>query len=140
MGSITYGHEISVEDYLSLRKAVGFKEYPMRQAAIGLQNTTHLVTAHDGEKTVAMARVLWDGGYAALLTDVAVHPDYQGKHIGGNMVNMILEYLRSQMQPGDKIMVSLEAAKGKEPFYSKLGFELRPCEHLGAGMSCWLTK
>ena len=140
MGSIIYGHQISVEEYLGLRKAVGFKEYPMHQAVVGLRNTSYLVTAMDGEKTVAMARILWDGGYAALLTDVIVHPDYQARRIGNDMINMILDYLRSQMQPGDKIMVSLEAAKGKEPFYRKLGFDLRPSDHLGAGMSCWLTK
>lgn len=138
--AIEYIGHLSAGDYLLLRKAVGFCEMPRRQAEISLQNTPYLVAAVDGGRTVGMARILWDGGYAVLLTDVVVHPDYQGKRIGAKMIGKILDYLRSQMEPGDKIMISLEAAQGKEPFYRKLGFEERPNEHQGAGMTQLLTK
>ncbi len=94
----------------------------------------------DGNQTVGMARILWDGGYTAYLADVIVQPDYQGKHIGYEMVGKIVDYLKSQMESGDTIMLNLQAAKGKESFYLKLGFDVRPNDHQGSGMSQWLTK
>ncbi len=138
--AIEYVGTLSAGDYLLLRRAVGFREMPRRQAETGLRNTPYLVAAVDAGRTVGMARILWDGGYTVLLADVVVHPDYQGKRIGSEMVGRILDYLRSQMEPGDKIMISLEAAQGKEPFYRKLGFEERPSASQGAGMTQLLTK
>lgn len=137
---IKYVNYISVEDYTRLRDLVGFGRIPLRQAAIGLQNTAYQVAAMDGEKTVGMARILWDGGYTAYLADVVVDPDYQGCHIGCEMVENIIRFLRSHLEPGEKVMLSLGAAKQKEPFYLKLGFQNRPNENQGAGMSQWLTK
>lgn len=138
--NIEYTNQISVKDYTLLRKAVGFREIPQHQAKTGLSNTAYQVAAMDGERTVGMARILWDGGYTAYLADVIVHPDYQEKHIGYEMVSRIVDYLKSQLKPGDGILLNLNAAKGKEPFYLKLGFDVRPNEHQGSGMSQWLTK
>lgn len=137
---IEYGNDISVEDYTRLRDSAGFRKIPIRQAAAGLQNTAYQVAAKDGDRVVGMARILWDGGYTAYLADVIVHPDYQGMHIGSHMVQNIIDHLRSQMEPGEDIFLSLGAAKDKEPFYWKLGFQNRPNEQQGAGMSQWLTK
>ena len=138
--NIEYVNYISVEDYTYLRDSVGFRKLPMRQATIGLQNTAYQVAAKDEDKVIGMARILWDGGYNAFLADVVVHPDYQGKHIGYQMVKNIIDYLRSQMKSDECILFNLGAAKDKEPFYLNLGFQNRPNEHLGAGMVQWLTK
>ena len=43
------------------------------------------------------------------------------------------------MKPGWKVTLNLNSAKGKEPFYKKLGFKERPNDEAGAGMSQWLT-
>jgi hypothetical protein len=37
-------------------------------------------------------------------------------------------------------MICLLAAKGKEEFYKKFGFEERPNEKSGSGMSQWVKK
>ena len=138
--NIEYVNYISVEDYTLLRDSVGFRKIPFRQATRGLKNTAYQVAAKDGDRVIGMARILWDGGYTAYLADVIVHPEYQGRHIGQQMVKNIVGYLRSQLEPGESILFSLGAAKEKEPFYLKLGFENRPNGHQGAGMSQWLTK
>lgn len=137
---IQYTNSVPTEHYNSLREAVGFRRVSPRQAAAGLQNSAYLTAAADGEKTVGMARLLWDGGYAALLTDVMVDPAYQGNHIGYRLVQNVLDFLRSQMDPGDSVLITLGAAKQKEEFYRKLNFQARPNEDHGAGMSQWLTK
>ena len=42
------------------------------------------------------------------------------------------------MKPGYMVNLNLNSAKGKEPFYAKLGFEERPNKDSGAGMNQWL--
>ena len=37
------------------------------------------------------------------------------------------------------VNLNLNSAKGKEPFYAKLGFVERPNEDAGAGMNQWLV-
>jgi hypothetical protein len=39
---------------------------------------------------------------------------------------------------GQKVYVNLMSAKGKEPFYKKFGFEERPNDKVGAGMTQWI--
>ena len=43
------------------------------------------------------------------------------------------------MKPGYIVNLNLNSAKGKEPFYEKLGFVERPNEDAGAGMNQWLV-
>jgi len=38
------------------------------------------------------------------------------------------------------ISVNLMSAKGREPFYEKFGFNVRPNENRGAGMDQWIQK
>jgi GNAT superfamily N-acetyltransferase len=99
-----------------------------------------LRSAKDGGRTVGVARLVWDGGPAALIKDVLVLPEYQSKGIGKYMTEQILSYLKAQMKPGWRITIDLMAAIGKEGFYEKLGFVSRPGKNRGAGMDMWLTK
>ncbi len=137
---IQYGSHISAADYNRLRKSVGWSEISLRQAQTGLNNTAFQVVALAGNTPVGMARVIRDGGYVVLISDVVVNPEYQGYGIGRTMMNRILDYLRAGMEPGDKILVNLLAAKDKEPFYLPFGFEQRPNREYGAGMSQWIVK
>ncbi len=140
---LEYINEISVEDYMKLRKEVGWKGFPKEQAEIGLKNTAYLVACKDTEdhgNIIGMARLLWDGGYSAYIADVIVSPQYQKQGIGKEMMNRIMMHLKEQMQPGWRIMLTLMSAKGKEAFYEKFGFEVRPSGHFGAGMMQWIEK
>jgi GNAT superfamily N-acetyltransferase len=138
--NITYVNSITAEDYTALRKSAGWKYIHPEQAAAGLEGSAFIVAAKDGLKTIGTARLIWDSGYSAYITDVVVFPDYRGQGIGTEMMNRILEFLRSKMKPGFKIAVYLLAAKDKEPFYEKFGFVARPYENRGAGMDLWLTN
>ncbi len=42
------------------------------------------------------------------------------------------------MKPGYKVKLTLNSAKGKEAFYEKFGFRVRPNEDAGPGMDQWL--
>ncbi len=138
--SIIYTNTISVEDYNTLRVSAGWGEINPEQAQAGLVGNTLLVAAKDGDKTVGVARLVWDSGYAALIKDVLVLPEYQGLGIGKAMMAQILDYLKSQMEPGWGIAVDIMSAIGKEGFYEKFGFVPRPRDNRGAGMDLWITK
>jgi GNAT superfamily N-acetyltransferase len=131
---ITYENMITSNEYLMLRKAVGFALISEEQARRGLEHTTFLVAAKEDGKTVGMARVLFDYGYTAYIADVIVLPDCQGKGIGRSMVEQLIKFVKENADEGDYISYALMAAEGKEAFYEKLGFVKRPCDHLGAGM------
>lgn len=135
---LKYENKINYKDYNRLRDEVKWGALPEEQAKIGLNNSAYVIACRDGENVIATARVIWDGGYAAYICDVMVSPEYQRKGIGSQMINKIMNYLKNQLKSGWKIMITLVSAQGKESFYEKFGFEKRPNEYLGNGMSQWI--
>ena len=107
------------------------------QAQSGLEHSDFIVSCRDGEKIIGCARIFWDKGYIAYLADVMVKPECQGKGIGKTMVNACLNYIDSQLRPGWGIKIVIVSAKGKEGFYEKFGFQIRPNAVDGAGMQIW---
>ena len=73
-----------------------------------------------------------------ILSGVIVVPEYQGQGIGRHLVEAVIQRIKDDMKPGYKVKLNLNSAKGKEPFYQKFGFEIRPNESNGAGMDQWL--
>jgi GNAT superfamily N-acetyltransferase len=87
-----------------------------------------------------MSRVLTDGGCVALILDVVVLPEYQGKGIGRDLMLSVMKYINDRLDPNEVSHVCLMAAKGKEDFYKKFGFEERPNDKSGAGMTQCIKK
>ena len=69
-----------------------------------------------------------------------VVPEYQGRGIGRKLVEACLQKLKNDLKPGYKVKITLNSAKGKEPFYEKFGFKVRPNEDSGPGMDQWIIK
>lgn len=137
--NITYQEVISVEDYNILREAVGWGSLCDEQAQQGLDHSAYVIGCYDNDKIVDTARIIWDKGYISYLADVMVMPEYQRMGIGRHMVEMAIAFMKSQVKEGWKIKMVLIAAKGKEAFYSRFGFQERPNRDAGAGMDMWLT-
>ncbi|MBR2549338.1 MAG: GNAT family N-acetyltransferase [Clostridiales bacterium] len=134
---IRFTDYITSEEYMELRRRVGWCEFPLEEAQAGIDNSYMITCARDEEKAIGVVRLLWDGGYIAFLSDVIVDPDYQGQGIGKKLVESVIQRVKADMKPGYKVKMCLMAAKGKEPFYEKFGFSERPNENLGAGMDQW---
>lgn len=137
--NIVYINDISVENYNMLRASAGWMTIHPEQAEAGLKGSALVIAAKDGDKTVGTARLVWDGGYAALIKDVLVLHEYQGQGIGAAMLDQIIAFLKSKLNPGYSIQVDLMSARGKEGFYEKFGFSVRPRESRGAGMDLLIT-
>lgn len=136
---IQYVDYITSEEYMELRRKVGWCEFPLDEAQAGIDNSYMILCARDEGKAVGIMRLLWDGGYIAFLSDVIVDPQYQGHGIGKTLVNSCIRKIIEDMKPGYKVKLNLMAAKGKEPFYERFGFEERPNDNLGAGMDQWFV-
>ena len=134
---IRYVDNITAEEYMSLRKMVGWVQFPLEEAQICIDNAYMVLCVRDDDKAIGVVRLLWDGGYIAFLSDVIVDPEYQGQGIGRKLVESCIERLKKDMKPGYKVKLTLNSAKGKEPFYEKFGFRVRPNEDAGPAMDQW---
>lgn len=131
--------QITPEEYMDLRRKVGWVEFPVEEAKACVENAYLVLSVRDGEKAIGLVRLLWDGGYVAFLSDLIVDSMYQGQGIGRELVETVIRRIRDDMKPGYKVKLTLNSSKGKEPFYAKFGFKVRPNEDAGAAMDQWLT-
>ncbi len=137
---IHYVDYVTPEEYMELRKIVGWVQFPLEEAKACIDNAYMVLCVRDDDKAIGVVRLLWDGGYIAFLSDVIVIPEYQGQGIGRKLVEACLQKLKNDLKPGYKVKITLNSAKGKEPFYEKFGFKERPNEDSGAGMDQWIMK
>lgn len=140
LGEIRYTNNITVKDYNALRKSVDWILVTEKRAAIALGNTFYMCVAMSGEKPVGMVRVVSDGGYTYFITDVIVRPEYQGYHIGTELISRTLDYIQKDVMEGETVMVSLMSAFERETFYQRFGFHKRPFGNHGSGMSVWVSR
>ena len=136
---IRFTDDLTTEEYMELRKKVGWMEFPLEQAKACVENAYFTLCVRDDEKAIGLVRLLWDEGYVAFLSDVIVDPAYQGRGIGRRLVEACIQKIRDKMKPGYKAKLTLNSARGKEAFYEKFGFRERPNENAGPGMDQWLT-
>lgn len=138
---IEYKKDITFEEYNELRRLVGWGTISQRQFNTSIPNSRFITVGKCDGKTISMARAVGDGGYHLLIVDVIVHPDFQGQGIGKEMLSQLIDFVKNgYVEKGETTMVSLLSAKGKEPFYEKMGFMKRPNDERGAGMSLFYTQ
>ena len=129
---------ITPEEYMQMRREVGWGEFPLEQAAEGLKNSTFRCCFRRAGEPIALARVLWDHGYVVYIADIIVRRAYQKNGLGRDLMNRVIGFIESILKPGYRVMVSLQSAKGKEEFYERFGFAPRPTEEHGCGMHRWM--
>ena len=90
--------------------------YPERLVR-AMQNSTHVVSAWDGDKLVGLVRALDDGETVAFLHYLLVDPAYQGLHIGDGLMKRMMSCLDGllyvKIMPSDPKTI---------PFYERYGF------------------
>ncbi|WP_324171638.1 GNAT family N-acetyltransferase [Sulfurimonas sp.] len=84
---------------------------------IAFSNSMFKCFVYADKTLIGVGRTLADGVDCSYICDVSIHPDYQGKGIGKDIVNKLIEFSKGH----NKII--LYSNPGKEEFYSKLGFD-----------------
>ena len=126
----------------NMRNLAGWGNTSIFKAETALKNTPFSITAFDDDRLVGIGRIIGDGALIWYIQDVIVLPEYQGKGIGTAIMNYLIEYAKSNSIPNEGFTIGLMAAKGKEVFYEKLGFHIRPNEqneHEGSGMVIFIN-
>jgi ribosomal protein S18 acetylase RimI-like enzyme len=114
----TYSQENADWDELSnLYSAAGMGNKAPADIQTAFTNSMFKCFVYDGGKLIGVGRALADGFDASYICDIAVHPDYQGRGIGKQIVLQLVEFSK------DHRKIILYAAPGKDTFYKKLGFK-----------------
>lgn len=129
---------LKLEEYISILKAVEWKMPTIRLLKISLEKGKNVKCVVDG-KTIGMARFVTDGGYAGLLMDVVVIPEYQGHGYGKLLVKSLIDSIKDGLEDNEEIMIQLLSAPGKQSFYNLFGFKVKK-EIAEDGMYMWLKK
>lgn len=111
----------ALADYLRLRRDAGLRAKTPeqgRRALAGSWSFCH-VTAPDDE-TVAMGRVLGDGGWYFVVADMATAPGHRRRGLGRTVLDHLLGDIRARAP--DDAYVSLTADAAARTLYERAGF------------------
>ena len=131
MSTLTVKHnQLSAEEFIELWETVWGQGPSSEQTRLAMEHTLFRVSVFDGDKIVAMARMLGDMGLNYYIKDVVVRPEYQGRGIGRMLVNELLRFVNDNGVCGTDVFVELCAVPEKIPFYEKLGFDYNEAQRL----------
>jgi GNAT superfamily N-acetyltransferase len=129
--AIEYRTELPpIDKYVTLFHTTGWSfRRPVSAGVLqmALERSWYCLFAWDGNALVGTGRVCTDGLLHAIIYDVIVAPDYQGRGIGAEIMNRIMQ----KCLEADIGTIQLFAAAGKQGFYEKLGFAVRPADAPG---------
>ncbi len=123
-------NDLTAEQFIELWETVWGPGPSLEQTALAMEHTLFRVSVYDGNKIVAMARVIGDMGLCYYIKDVVVRPEYQGKGIGRLLIGELLKFINDNGVKGTEISVELCAMPGKIPFYEKFGFAANEAQRL----------
>lgn len=127
-----------VPGYNTLKRLVGWKVLPDAPTKIALDNSLYAVCIFRNGDLLATGRIIGDGYVYFHIQDVIVHPDHQGHGLGKLIMGKLESFLEQQALSGS--MIGLMCARGKEGFYEKYGYHVRPNDQEGAGMMKYFTR
>ena len=124
----------TTEEYNMLSEAVGWgskKESIIEEA---FKNTLYSLCVYDEDKFIGFGKIIEDKKILLYFHDKKVNPENKHQGIGTGIMTKLLKQVDEYKKVNPNIRTYLGAAKGKEGFYEKFGFEVRPNGDVGAGM------
>ena len=119
------------KQYFMLFESTGWNEEYMlskEELYATLEKSYYNVSVYDEGKLIGFGRVISDGILHAMIYEMIIYPEYQGKGIGKEILSMLVEKCKTNNIRD----IQLFCAKGKRKFYEKYGFVARPDD--GPGM------
>ncbi len=109
--------KVSAKDLADLRESVGWNRMEDEYKNPLMTSYCH-IAAYDGERLVGYIDCVSNGVTDAYIQDLTVSPDCQGRGIGTELMNRMIEYLRSR----HIYMISVIYEESLRPFYERFGF------------------
>ena len=129
---------LNPNDLIALRKVLGWKEINYNQIKKGLKNTMFKVSIKIDNKIIACGRLIGDYSCKGLLSDILVHPDYQGKGYGKKIVTTLLNLVEKNLKEGELFQIEATPTNNNRDFYIKCGMKYKPENQ--DGVYIWLKK
>jgi GNAT superfamily N-acetyltransferase len=109
--------EMAVEpsDYVGLLRLLSSELPDLERTSSALSRTANIAAWYDGV-LVGVARVITDGYLYAALADIVVHPDYQRRGVGRQLMNRAFDAT-------PKGVLYVNARGGSTPFFERIGCE-----------------
>ena len=112
---------VSPDDYNELREKSGIgNKKSKKNAKIAIENSLFITSIYDGDKLIAMARVVGDGAISLVVTDVMVDSSYQKNGLGRVLMNEVSKYLDENYDEDSYIILLANTPYDK--FYEKFNF------------------
>ena len=112
--------KILVDEYLTLRRSVGWRDTAIEKTKIALQNSLYSIVVEENGSVIGMGRIVGDGGIYYYIQDVIVIPERQNCGIGTNIMEHLISYINQVAEPGSFIaLMSAEGRSKYEPFEEK---------------------
>lgn len=116
---------VSPDDYNELREKSGIGNKKSKEnAKTAIENSLFITSIYDGDKLIAMARVVGDGAISLVVTDVMVDSEYQKNGLGRVLMNEINKYLDENFDEDSYIILLANTPYDK--FYEKFNFKEFP--------------
>ncbi len=124
-----YNEKVDVKELCDLRQAVGWNRMEKELSNPRLRSFYHIAVYESedlGQKLVGFVDCVSNGVTDAYIQDLMVHPDFQGKGLGTELMNKMIEYLKE----AGIYMISVLYDEELKVFYSRFGFYNMLCGQL----------
>ncbi|SEH17544.1 Acetyltransferase (GNAT) domain-containing protein [Natronorubrum sediminis] len=113
------------ETFAHLREVAGMGPRSLEAIERGLPNTIYgVIAVHEPSgEVIGMGRLVGDGGAVYQISDMAVHPDHQGKGLGTGIMDRLEAHLEAEAPAGAYVNLVADV----DDFYERFGYEpVRP--------------
>nr|YP_009396712.1 hypothetical protein [Ophidocladus simpliciusculus]ARW65898.1 hypothetical protein [Ophidocladus simpliciusculus] len=118
--------KINLNELEKLCDAVGWVRRPLKKVKLAIEQSFLIASLFyyddDEKKLIGFARATSDNSFNATIWDVVIHPDFQGKGIGKELMNKLIKQLRKY----DINTITLFADPEVIKFYRQIGFVIDP--------------
>ena len=112
-----YNENISAKVLSDLRESVGWNRMEEEYENPLMTSYCH-ITVYENDELIGYIDCVSNGVTDAYIQDLMVHPDYQGKGVGTDLMNKMISHLKEK----SIYMISVVFEESLKPFYNKFGF------------------
>ena len=112
-----YNEPVSAKALSDLREAVGWNRME-KEYENPLMTSYYHIAVYEKEELIGYIDSVSNGVTDAYIQDLMVHPDYQGKGVGTDLMNKMIQYLKEKRI----YIISVVFEERLKPFYDKFGF------------------
>ena len=117
-----YNETVSAKALSDLREVVGWNRME-DEYNNPLMTSYYHIAVYEDDKMVGYIDSVSNGVTDAYIQDLMVHPDYQGKGLGTELMNQMITYLKENRI----YIISVVFEESLKPFYDRFGFSSMLC-------------